>query len=189
MTAFRDATSAVGSREQPGLSRRSRGPTFLGVVKKPGHEDPRPAGALDSADPPRNFTLSIEERTRALVIGVPAYALRKRKIEDAEARFVRELVELRDKLRDKDVGRALAPADVSQALLAHAETFDLGPVNKLIATHNRYYPIEANLPIDPATGGYLLYGRLWAPEAPWTAARLVARAERDERAATSAEAR
>ncbi|MEQ1505176.1 MAG: hypothetical protein ABMB14_23285 [Myxococcota bacterium] len=41
----------------------------------------------------------------------------------------------------------------------------------MITTHNRYYPIEANLPMD--RHGYVAYGRPWRPEAHYTAARLV----------------
>jgi hypothetical protein len=36
--------------------------------------------------------------------------------------------------------------------------------------------MEANLPMDTRTGEYLVYGRRWTPEEPWTAARLVERA-------------
>ena len=44
--------------------------------------------AFDSADPPRNFSLSVNDRIRAMAIGAPAYATRKKTIEDREDRFV-----------------------------------------------------------------------------------------------------
>jgi hypothetical protein len=127
--------------------------------------------ALSSADPLRNFTLSVDERVRALTIGAPAYAIRKRKIEDAEEQWVALLVELREKLEASGV----APADVEHALRRKAETFDYRRVNDLVAQHNRWYPVEANLRIDPKTGGYLVYGRPWHPETQFTAERILKR--------------
>lgn len=35
-------------------------------------------------------------------------------------------------------------------------TWDFGEVNDLIERHNRWYPAEARLPMDPRTGGYAL---------------------------------
>ena len=128
--------------------------------------------AFNSADPPRNFTLSVNDRIRAMAIGAPAYATRKKSIEDREDRFVGILVALHDSL----VAKAAQATTPTQAMLDRAATFDLKRLNTLIATHNRYYPIEANLPIDWRTGGYLVYGRPWLPTESWTAERLVAQA-------------
>lgn len=125
---------------------------------------------FNSADPPRNFTLSVNDRIRAIAVGAPAYARRKKSIEDREDRYVAVLVDLHDTLV------ASRESFVTSAMLDRAATFDLKRLNALIATHNRYYAIEANLPIDPRTGGYLVYGRPWLPTEPWTAERLVAQA-------------
>jgi hypothetical protein len=125
--------------------------------------------ALNSADPSRNFTLTVDERIRALTIGVPAWAARKRKIEDDQQRFVAELVELHDTL----VSKKRPAHEIELALLAAANTFDLARLNELVGSHNRYYPIEANLPMD-RRGNYLAYGRVWKPEETYTAIRLVA---------------
>ena len=38
----------------------------------------------------------------------------------------------------------------------HAERFDFSEVNELIDAHNRWYPVEARLPMDPRTGDYAL---------------------------------
>ncbi len=141
-------------------------------LEDPGREDERPT-ALNSADPIRNFSLSVDQRIRALTIGVPAWAARKRKIEDDERRFVAELVELHDAL----AARRRAVSEVALALLTAATAFDLEKLNKLVVNHNRYYPIEANLPMDRQSGGYLVYGRAWQPEERYTPARLVALAE------------
>jgi hypothetical protein len=142
--------------------------------------------ALSSADPLRNFSLTVDERIRALTIGVPAWAARKRKIEDDEERYVGELVELHDKLSAQR--RTLDQIEL--ALLTAAHELDLSKLNELVKAHNRYYPIEANLPMDRTTGHYLVYGRIWTPEETYTAARLVlltrmAIERRSERSATS----
>lgn len=129
--------------------------------------------ALNSADPIRNFTLTTEERIRALTIGVPAWAARKRKIEDDEARYTRALVELHDQLVKK--GRSATQIEV--ALVSAATAFDLEKLNRLVTQHNKYYPIEANLPMDRRTGDYLAYGRPWFPEAHYTVQRFVGLAQ------------
>ena len=140
------------------------------------------ASAFTSADPPRNFSLSVGERIRALTIGVPAYATRKKGIEDQEERWTRTLVALHDTL----TARAdLTEEAIARAVRDRAETFDLRRINAQIELHNRYYPMEANLAMD-LTGAYLVFGRRWVPEEPCTAARLLERAQafiraRDER--------
>jgi hypothetical protein len=139
-----------------------------------------PKSAFDSADPPRNFTLRVDERIRALTIGAPAYATRKKHIEDLEERFVETLVALHDALviKQERQGRRERSDEgtVARAVVEKAASLDLKRINALIASHNRYYPMEANLPMDTRTGEYLVYGRRWTPEEPWTAARLVERA-------------
>ena len=125
--------------------------------------------ALTSADPARNFSLTVDERIRALTIGVPSWAARKRKIEDDEERLVGELVQLHDALATEN----RAADEIELSLLAAAAAFDLTKLNELVRSHNRYYPIEANLPMD-RRGNYLAYGRVWSPEEPYSAARLVA---------------
>lgn len=139
-------------------------------------DDARKKGssALQSADPVRNFSLGVDERIRALTIGVPSWAARKRRIEDDELRYVNELVELHVRLRK----RGDAPSEVELALQAAAVAFDLTKLNERVRTHNRYYPVEANLPMDFKTGAYLVYGRPWVPEEPYTPERLVALARR-----------
>jgi hypothetical protein len=133
---------------------------------------PRVSDALASIDPPRNFSISTEERVRALAVGVPAYAARKRRIEDAYEGFVHTLVALHDALE----ARTLPERECELALLTEARTFDLAAVNRLIEVHNRYYPIEADLPIDPLTGVFLMREEPWQPEPSLSAEGLVASA-------------
>ena len=145
-------------------------------------DGPRPRdasspSALNSADPLRNFQLTVDERIRALTIGVPAWAARKRKIEDDEERCVRELLELRDAL----VAKRQTDEQIDRALADAAAALDLSKLNQLVRAHNRYYPIEANLPMDRTSGSYLVYGRAWTPEETYTPARLVALARAEIR--------
>jgi len=123
--------------------------------------DPKPQ-LIDTVAPPRNFTLSIEERLRAYAQGAPGYIRRKRRIEDLEDRLIRQLA------------AAAAPAQMA----ASAEVVaDLALLNDLIAKHNRYYPIEANLPIDVQTRRLVERGGTpWRPLPAVTAADLLARA-------------
>src|SRR5690349_6387214 len=114
-----------------------------------------PAPIADTVVPPRNFTLSIEDRLRAYAQGPPGYMRRRRRIEDLEAKLVAKL--------------AAAPA---LTLLETAEdpdfVADLATLNDLIVRHNRYYPTEANLPIDVRTGRLIDRGG-----GPWQALPLV----------------
>ena len=84
--------------------------------------------SIDTVAPPRNFTLSIEERLRAYAQGLPGYIRRWRRIEDLEARLVARL------------RAAVAPLEVVASAEVAAE---LALLNDLIDRHNRYYPIEA----------------------------------------------
>ena len=44
----------------------------------------------------------------------------------------------------------------ADAWSALARRFDFGEVNDLIDRHNRWYPVEARLPMDPKTGDFAL---------------------------------
>ena len=123
--------------------------------------------ALQSAVAPRNFTVHLDERVRGLA-GPPAYSERKRRIEDIEHELVaavRALVPPAD-------GSGLAWEDLLTTLMKKRFV----TLNELIASHNRYYPIEANLPMDVTTGRLVDRSGSWPrPMATWAA--LVARAK------------
>jgi hypothetical protein len=129
------------------------------------------ARSKDTAAPARNFTLGAEQRMRALA-GPPAYARRKRLIEDLEEVMMRELREALAEAAPKGGGDE---ETVTAALYARAATFDLERLNDLIERHNRYYPAEANLPIHPRTGALLERGAPWSPLPMMTARLLIAR--------------
>ena len=112
-----------------------------------------PPSLVDTVAPPRNLTLSIGDRLRAYAQGVPSYIRRRRRIEDLEAKLIAK------------VGAAEAPGEMAAS---PDVTEDLARLNDLIARHNRYYPIEANLPIDVRTGRSLERGAPWRPLPPVT---------------------
>ena len=110
-----------------------------------------PAG--DTAAPVRNFTISAEARIGALISGPPPYAVRLRKIEDLEAELIAALC-------------ACERAGASSIPIAVARRIE--EVNGLIRDHNRFYPVERNLPIDAATGQLLDMGEPWKPRSALT---------------------
>jgi len=122
-----------------------------------------PASLIDTVAPARNFTLSVEDRLRAYAQGAPGHIRRRRRIEDVDARLVARLA------------AALSPLEASSSPDFVAE---LALLNDLIDKHNRYYPIEANLPVDIRTGRLLERGIPWQPLPAVTTAELRARAAR-----------
>jgi hypothetical protein len=117
----------------------------------------------DTASPLRNFSLSLQERIRALMGGPPAWIRRRRRIEDLEA----EIVELITRKRD-----GFDPAAPPRAVATrYAELCEL------VDRNNRYSPIEARLPMDPRTGELLDRGRPWKAMEPVSMQQLVERAD------------
>jgi len=97
----------------------------------------------ETAAPDRNFTLATEERVRAVVAGLPAFVRRLRIIEDLEAAIVRLLASGQHERQARWL---------------------LDRLNDLVSRHNRYYPIEAKLGIDPRTGELIdRDGKHWKP--------------------------
>lgn len=97
-----------------------------------------------TASPARNFTLTTEERVRAIVTGVPAWARRRKRIEELSAQI-------------PELHRAGEGSTVKKRL---------AELVKLVDAHNAYYPIEANLPLDPETSRLMELGEPWRP-LPW----------------------
>ncbi len=63
------------------------------------------------------------------------------------------LAEHRDELAADTAGRRSQPRGARRR-----RTWDFADVNRLIEQHNRWYPVEAQLPMDPRTGDYALVG-------------------------------
>lgn len=117
------------------------------------------------------FKLTLQQRLAAAA-GPPAYMRRKRRIEDMEAAFVRELREVHEKALT-ELGDAAAAALV---VAHHAGTLDIDRLNDLVERHNRYYPMEANLRIDLRTRALMDGNEPFRPLPFFTTESLVARA-------------
>jgi hypothetical protein len=115
------------------------------------------AAPAETAAPARNFALPVEQRLRAAVGGPPAYIRRKRAIEDLRQGIVRELA-----------GHCAAAmscgADAALHARAQVPARKLERLRELVEQHNRWYPIEADLPMHPRTGQLLeRTGEPWRP--------------------------
>jgi hypothetical protein len=124
----------------------------------------------ETLTPPRNFSISTADQVRAAA-GPPAYMRRRRHIEDLEA-SLREMVAtavaraggveaLRGSARGPDAAAVAAVLSALEGSVAAVRC--LRELNRLIAAHNRYYPIEANLPLDPVSRLELDRGRPYQP--------------------------
>lgn len=99
----------------------------------------------------RNFTADAGSYLASLGGPLP-YMARLREIDARVERHERDLAERYAELG----GDAEAWRNVAAAV-------DFTEVNELIAAHNRWYPAEARLPMDPKTGDYALVNgeRYW----------------------------
>ena len=87
------------------------------------------------------------DRYLASLGGPLPYMQRLRQIDDAvEAHRSRLAALYAERVGDPDTWQRLA------------ERWDFGDVNDLIARHNRWYPTEARLPMDPRTRDYVKVG-------------------------------
>jgi hypothetical protein len=119
----------------------------------------------------RNFRPDVAGHVGALGGPLP-YMQRLREIDRLTAQHERELADewlaLADAIRD--------PAELARAWRETAYRRNFDEVNDLIARHNRFFPIEARLPMDPRTGDFVrIAGRHYARrplDAEWVLERL-----------------
>jgi len=100
------------------------------------------------------------------------YMLRLREIEGRTAAHEAQLGEAWRLLAETHEHDAVSFSDAWQAAAA---SWPFDEVNDLIERHNRWYPVEAGLPMDPRTGDYALVNgrpyRLEALDATWILGR------------------
>jgi len=110
----------------------------------------------------RNFRA--EPDTYLASLGGPLpYMKRLRRIEDEIAAHLDQLAE------------AYAARTDAVAWRRTAETWDFGEVNELIEKHNRWYPIEARLAMDPKSRDFVKIGGRTYRREPLDAAWVLAR--------------
>ena len=93
----------------------------------------------------RNFRAEADNYLASLGGPLP-YMQRLREIERLVDRHTERLAERYAEVRDPEAWRRLA------------ERWDFGDVNDLIERHNRFYPIEARLPMDPRSRDFVKIG-------------------------------
>jgi len=111
--------------------------------------------------------------------GPLAYMLRLHEIETQTARHEAACAEAWRRLAEECRGNA---ALFTRRWRAAARRVPFDEVNDLIERHNRWYPVESNLPMDPRTGDYVLVNgrdyRLEELDAEWVLERFPPRLDR-----------
>jgi muconolactone delta-isomerase len=114
----------------------------------------------------RNFSPSVEGYARS-VAGPPAYARRLRQIEDEIEEHVERLRAARQELHRE----VRDPGERARRWRELAGRWSFHAVNDLIEKHNRWYPVEARLAMNPRTGDFVPVGgkpyRLEPLDAAW----------------------
>jgi hypothetical protein len=122
----------------------------------------------------RNFRPDASAQLAALG-GPLAWMRRLRAIEDAVARHERELAEAHAALVEECAGD---PDRLVREWRELAEEWDFREVNELIERHNRQFPAESRLPMNPRTGDFVLInGRHYSRQpldATWVLSRFPA---------------
>lgn len=99
--------------------------------------------------------VSLQDRVRALAVGgAPAWSRRLKRIHDLTEAATAELqAEWYTLARQARGDRRRFAAGWMQL----AERFDFHQINDLVERHNRYFPAEANLPMDVKTLDYVAF--------------------------------
>ena len=107
-----------------------------------------------------NFTIPLENKVRSM-LGPPHYAVRAGRIENITQKLMEDLAIEYACMIDKFGENPEVFAQQWKELLGSLE---LDKLNDLIEKHNTYYPMEANLQIDPDSGAYLSGSVPWQPK-------------------------
>lgn len=102
----------------------------------------------------RNFRPEADSYVASMGGPLP-YMVRLRTIHEEVEEHERRLAEAWQELAHECCGDDAA---FRSRWLRRAERWSFAGVNELIERHNRWFPIEARLPMDPRTGDYALVG-------------------------------
>jgi hypothetical protein len=108
----------------------------------------------------------------AAIGGPTAWMRRLRAIEAEVEQHERMLTEARASLEDETNGD---PERFAEEWRALSERWDFGEVNELIERHNRHFPAESRLPMNPRTGDFVLINGKPYTREPLDAAWILAR--------------
>jgi hypothetical protein len=100
----------------------------------------------------RNFRPDVANYFASLS-GPRPYMQRLREIEYATERHAERIAEARAELAEE---HRRDPAAFARAWRRLAERWAFDDVNDLIERHNRFFPVESRLPMDPRTGDFVL---------------------------------
>ena len=142
--------SLASSRLSRRLSRRARAEEarILEEPVRPGHEK-----NLSEHIP--SSLISLQDRVKALAVGgAPAWSRRLKRIHDLTLAATAVLHAEWHTMAQKARGNRQRFATGWQQ---HAERFDFHQINELVDRHNRYFPAEANLPMDMKTLDYVAF--------------------------------
>ena len=123
----------------------------------------------------RNFRPDASAQLAALG-GPLAWMRRLRAIEDAVLQHETQLAEAQAALREECAGD---PERFAREWRERSETWNFQEVNELIERHNRQFPAESRLPMNPRTGDFVLingrhYSRMTL-DAGWILSRFPAK--------------
>lgn len=110
--------------------------------------------------PQVNFTIPLEKKIQALS-GPPYFAVRARRIEHMTDQLIEKLTAKYSNMIEKFGSRPNVFARKWKELI---EGWPLDRLNDLIEKHNKYFPIEANLPIDPRSEALMFGSAAWQPK-------------------------
>jgi len=121
--------------------------------------------------PEVNFTIPLEKKVLA-VSGPPYYAVRARQIEQLTDQLMKDLTINYRKMAEQ-FGHH--PEVFSRRWKKAVESIELDMLNDLIERHNNYFPIEANLAIDPKSEALMFGAAPWEPKEKVTTESLLQR--------------
>ena len=121
--------------------------------------------------PEFNFTIPLEKKVQALS-GPPYYAVRARRIEQLTDQLMEELTVNYSKMMKQFSN---SPEVFAQKWKESVESVELDTINDLIERHNNYYPVEANLTIDPKSEALMFGSAPWEPRKKVTKESLLQR--------------
>ena len=157
----------ASSRLSRRLSRRARAEEAR-IVEEP----IRPGHDKNLSEHVPSALISLPDRVRALAIGgAPAWSRRLKRIHDLTAAATAQLQIEWYQLAMKARGDRLRFA---RAWEQQAARFDFTQINELVDRHNRYFPAEANLPMDLTTHDYVSYSGSDYRRSPLDAAWILA---------------